>query len=150
MGFRRIPRGAVLGGGAAVIATTVLATTGIGQAAAANGPTIYLSHHGAPSSCHIGAEGTREDGRSFKAGIGRPTCDGTLELPMLKKDTQLTVYALVESPWIGRDKKVFTVTGTLDNEGKIDNDTAICFLAKAGGQVIYTDMSPKGGDCNGD
>ena len=149
MGFQRIPRTFVIAG-AAVIATAVVATSGIGQAAAASGPTVYLNRHGGPTDCSVLVAGTLEDGTSYKDSIHRRSCDGTLELPVLKKYSELRVSALAESMDAGRDTKVFTVQETLDYQGNIDNNTAICFLAKAFGAIVYTNMSPKGGDCNGD
>ena len=137
MGFRRIPRGTVLAGGAAVIAVAALATTGIGQAAAANGPTVYLNRHGGPTVCGISVNGTLEDGSPYRDEMDRPSCDGTFELPVLKKDTELFVSVWTELMAEGNDVKTFTVTETLDNsQDKIDNKTAICFLAKAGARSL--------------
>ena len=130
----------------------MLATTGIGQAAAvANGPTVYLSRHGGPTDCGVWVAGTREDDTPYRNGIWRPSCDGTLELPAMKQDSELSVSVWSESMDAGRVTKVFTVKDKLDDDqGFVNNNTAICFLAKAFGKVTYTNMSPKGGECNGD
>ena len=64
MGFQGIPRTAAIAG-AAVIAVAVVATSGIGQAAAADGPVLYLSNHGAPTGCHVTVYGTLTDGSPY-------------------------------------------------------------------------------------
>ena len=152
MGFRRIPRRTVIGGGAAVIAVAVLATTGIGQAAAASdGPVIYLSRHGAPTDCGILVKAAIKDGSDYSDSLYRPSCDGTLWLPALKTGTRLAVSAWTDSLAGGQTDGYFPVEDTRDAQNLvIDNKTAVCFLAKAGGKVMYTNMSEKGGDCNGD
>jgi hypothetical protein len=36
-----------------------------------------------------------------------------------------------------------------DTQDFIDNTTAVCFLVKAFGDIVYTNMSVQGGQCNG-
>ena len=150
MGFRRIPRGTVIGGGAAVIAAAVVAMTGIGQAAAADGPVLYLSNHGAPTQCQVTVKGTLTDGSPYTDDLKRRSCDGTLWMPPLRTDTTLSVNVEVFQPGWRILTHDFTVKNERDDtKDFIDNTTAVCFLVKAFGAIRYTNMSVQGGRCNG-
>jgi len=149
MGFQRIPRTTVIAG-AAVIAAAVVAMTGIGQAAATDGPVLYLNTHGSPTDCDVTVNGTLADGSPYSDGIHRQSCDGTLWMPQLRTDTKLSVDIKVSQPQNHSLTHEFTVKDTRDDtQDLIDNTTAVCFLVKAFGDVVYTNMSVQGGRCNG-
>ena len=148
MGFQRIPRTFVIAG-AAVIATAVVATSGIGQAAATDGPVLYLNTHGAPTDCDVKVNGTLADGNPYSGKIHRQSCDGTLWMPQLRTDTKLYVDIEAFQPRSHSLTHEFTVKDARDDtQDFIDNTTAVCFLVKAFGDIVYTNMSVQGGRCN--
>lgn len=149
MRFQRIPRRTVLGGGAAVVTAVVLAGSGIARAAESEGPVIYLSRHGAPTQCDVSVEGIHADGSMYKDSMHRDSCDGTLWMPELRIDTDLKVSVHANQPQDHSLTREFTVLYTRNYNNVIDNQTAICFLVKSLGKVVYTNMSAKGGECNG-
>jgi hypothetical protein len=151
MNFRGIPRNAVIGGAAAAVAVAVIATSGIGQAAAVDGPVLHLSRHGLPTDCEVAVQGTLKDGSPYSDSMHRQTCDGTLWMPTLRKDTSLSVEVKAHNPRDGAHTHKFMVDDARDQDKDvIDNATAICFLVKAfADEVVYTGMSANGGECNG-
>ena len=150
MNLRKPAIGAIIAGGAVAITTVVMATSGIGPAAAADGPVLFLNNHGSPTDCDVNVAGILKDGRPFSDGIHRQSCDGTLWMPALKSDTTLHVRVDANQPQTHSLEKDFTVKDARDeNLLYIDNMTAVCFLVKAFGNIVYTNMSAQGGDCNG-
>ena len=148
-GLSENPRTFVIAG-AAVIATAVVATSGIGQAAATDGPVLYLNTHGAPTDCDVKVEGTLADGSPYSGKIHRRSCDGTLWMPQLRTDTKLYVDIEAFQPNIHFLTHEFTVKDERDDtKDDIDNTTAVCFLVKSFGDIRYTNMSVQGGRCNG-
>jgi hypothetical protein len=114
------------------------------------GPVLYLSKHGAPTQCKVTVHGKDWDDASYSDSISRMSCDGTLWMPKLKWGTYLHVEVTVQQPSNNEASISFSVGPTMVPNGVVDNDTAICFLVGSLGGVGYTNMSAKGGDCNGD
>lgn len=142
--------------GAACVVTAAMAaffaTTGVAAAVDdRGGPVVFVNKHGAPGDCVLLAKAVRADGTEyFSDDLRRGSCDGTLWLPPLEQDSTLKIDLSAYFPDEYHTVKEFKVQSAMNWNDVVDNNTAICFLAKADGEVTYTNMSAKGGDCNGD
>lgn len=138
-------------GGLAALATATLVFGSTGEATAmTEGPVLYLNTHGAPTDCDVSVDGTLEDGGQYHDTLNRQSCDGTLWMPALRSGTDLHVEVHVVQPRERSLEHDFTVENARDESlDDVDNATAVCFLVKALGKIAYTNMSAKGGQCNG-
>jgi hypothetical protein len=142
---------AALASVAVAVAATCFVRSEAASAADLGGPVLYVNRHGGPTTCYASVEGTKKDGSPYKDSLSRESCDGTLWMPPLATGSNLSVYLRVMYPWEYSVSRNFSVQSAMDPEQMVvDNNTAICFLAKADGHPVYTNMSIKGGDCNGD
>lgn len=114
------------------------------------GPVIFLNRHGTPTECSIAVDGVKKGGDRYQEQISRKSCDGTLWTPELELDSSLTIALYAKYPQKhSATAEVFIKKTRDDARSYVNNDTALCFLVKSDGDLIYTNMSAKGGDCNG-
>jgi hypothetical protein len=141
--------------GVSVVAAFGLAAAGNTWAAEKNphdrgGPVIYLNRHGAPTNCTVAVSGVNKDGSDYRGQIYRKSCDGTLWMPELQLNSSLKIALHAQYPSEHNAVAEVTIKNKRDDaKSYVTNDTAICFLAKSQGNFVYTNMSDKGGDCNG-
>jgi hypothetical protein len=114
------------------------------------GPTIYLNTHGAPTRCSLTLKWYGPGPLGPETWLGQwdkywESCDGTLETPPL--DPGVTKVVVTAHDGYSGDT---SETSFKDINVPLDNNVAVCFLAKANNSVVYTGWDYKGGKCNGD